>query len=106
MRLYKKHTDNPFKEHVNLKLPIDETYILSELSKTAFKLYLFVREYSFRNEGFIIFDFALAKAICKFKQDKSVYNALSELVSKEILASSKDSIEYYYNPRYIGNEKE
>jgi hypothetical protein len=106
VRLHKKHIENPFKEHVGLKLGMNETHKISELSKTAVKLYLFIREYSFRSGGCVIFDFSMAKALCGFKQDKSIYNALNELVRKDILASSEDPIEYYFNPRYISNEKE
>lgn len=87
-------------------LQMEETYKISKLSKTAMKLYLFIREYSFRTEGCIVFDFAMAKGLCEFKQNKSVYNALNELVEQDILASSKDSIEFFYNPRFIANEKE
>jgi regulatory protein YycI of two-component signal transduction system YycFG len=106
VRLHNKHKETPFKAHVGLKVSMDETYKISELSKTAMRLYLFIREYSFRTDGKVVFDFAVAKALCNFKQDKSVYNALNELIRKDIIACSEDSIEYYYNPRYIGNEKE
>jgi len=106
MRLHKHYKENPFKDEVGLRLGMEETITISELSKTAMKLYLFIREYSFRTKGYIVFDFAMAKGLCGFKQNKSVYNALNELIDKEIIADSKDSLEYYYNPRFINNEKE
>lgn len=105
VRLHNKHKESPF-DKGELKVNIDETYTLSELSKTAMKLYLFVREYAFRTEGRIIFDFNMAKGLCGFKQDKSVYNALNELIAKDIVAASEDSLKYYYNPKFIGKEKE
>ena len=106
VRLKKKHTTNPFKAHAGLQLQMEETYKISELSKTAMKLYLHIREYSFRTNGCIVFDFAVAKGLCGFKQNKSVYNALSELIEQDIIAGTEDSVEFYYNPRFISNEKE
>ena len=48
----------------------------------------------------------MAKGVCGFKQNKSVYNALNELVSLGIIAGMDDPNEFYYNPEFIGNEKE
>jgi len=101
-----QHTESPFKGHVGLKLQMEETHKIATLSKTGMKLYLFVREYSFRTKGYILFDFAMAKGICDFKQNKSVYNAINELVEADILARTKDAVEFYYNPRFISHEKE
>jgi len=100
-----KHKVNPFKED-ELKLEMEATRAIGELSKTAIKLYLFVREYSFRTKGYVILDFSMAKSVCGFKQNKSVYNALNELIEQDILAKTEDSVEFYYNPKFIANEKE
>jgi len=105
MSHHKQHTENPF-EQGGLKLQMKETNTISELSKTAMKLYLFIREYSFRTKGYIVIDFDMAKGLCGFKQSKSIYNALNELVRHDILAASKDSLEFYYNPKFINPEKE
>ena len=105
MRNHKKHTETPF-DGGSLKLSMNETYEISKLSKTALKLYLFIREYSFRTNGVIFFDKNMAKGVCGFKQNKSVYNALNELVSLDIIAGMNDPNEFYYNPEFIGNEKE
>jgi len=106
MRLKKQYETNPFKDG-ELKMGIEETYIIGELSKTAMKLYLFIREYSFRMKGgSIIFDISTAKNVCSFKQNKSVYNALNELINSNIIAGTKDSDTFYYNPKFINHEKE
>jgi hypothetical protein len=105
VRLHKKHTENPFQEG-ELNIKMEEAYIIKGLSKTAMKLYMFLREHAFRTNGRVIFDFAMAKGICNFKQDKSVYNALGELINNDIIAGSDDSIEYYYNPNFMSNQKE
>jgi hypothetical protein len=106
MRLHRQYKENPFKKEVELKLKMEETRKISELSKTAMRVYLFIREYSFRTKGCILFDISMAKDICGFRQNKSIYNALNELVSADILAGTKDSVEFYYNPKFINNEKE
>jgi hypothetical protein len=100
-----KHKTNPFSEG-ELKLEMEATRTIGELSKTATRLYLFVREYSFRTKGYVVLDFSMAKSLCGFKQNKSVYNALNELIEQGILAKTEDSIEFYYNPKFIANEKE
>jgi len=105
MRNHKQHVDNPFKNN-GLMVGIEEAHKIGELSKTAVKLYLHIREYSFRTKGYLLFDFSMAKELCGFKQNKSVYNALNELVDANILAGMKDSCEFYYNPKFINHERE
>jgi len=107
MRYHKNHTTSPYKDS-ELLLEINATKTLSEISKTAFKLYLYIRDNSLRvkNEGVILFDFTEAKEMCTFKQDKSIYNALSELINKDILAGRKEHDEFYYNPKFINYKKE
>ena len=105
MIIHPKHSKNIFEDCV-LAIGMDEAIAIGELSKTAIRLYLFLREHAFRTKGHLIVDFELAKQLCQYKQNKSVYNALNELVSNNILAKSKDSIEFYYNPKFINHEKE
>jgi hypothetical protein len=106
MRNHKEHEISPFNSEDDLAITLEDAEILSKLSKTAFKLFLFIKENSFREDGTIFFDKPEAKRICGFKQDKSVYNGLNELVDLEILAGMKDSKEFYYNPKYINSENE
>jgi hypothetical protein len=105
MIIHKKHSENIFKDCV-LSIGMNEAVSIGGLSKTSIRLYLFLREHAFRTNGYLIIDFELAKQLCQYKQNKSVYNALNELVSNNILAKSKDSIEFYYNPKFISHEKE
>jgi len=104
MRNHKIHTNTPFSG--GLEVTIDNARVITGLSKTASRLYMFIRESSVRNNGIIIFNFKAAKSTCGFKQDKSVYNALSELINKDILAGREESDEFYYNPKFINNKKE
>lgn len=101
MRYHKKHEDNPFNKDSHLMIRIKDVTLLSKMSKTALRLYLYIREYTYVDEELIIFNKTEAKKVCGFKQDKSIYNALSELIDLEILAGTKDPFEFYYNPKYI-----
>lgn len=107
MRYHKKHVVCPYKD-CDVVLDIECTKILAEMSRTALKLYLYIRDYSNRinDEGIILFDFIEAKELCGFKQDKSVYNALSELINKDVLAGREKHDEFYYNPKFINYKKE
>jgi len=106
MLIHPKNSKNIFKSDSELAIGMKEAVSIGELSKTAIRLYLFIREYAFRTNGHVVIDFDLAKQLCGYKQNKSVYNALNELISNNILAKSQDSIEFYYNPKFISHEKE
>jgi hypothetical protein len=106
MRYHKKHIVSPYSDLDKLELSIDGLKIVSELSKTALKLYVFIREESIKVDKIVYFDRKKAKYSCEFKQDKSVYNALSELINVDILAGRSEYDEFYYNPKFITNEKE
>lgn len=105
MKYHKEHTDNPFG---NLKLEITNNVLntINNLSKTALKIYCYINVYSYREDGIVYFDIKEAKEICGFKGNKSIYNALSELINSDILAGRKNANEYYFNPKYINKQKE
>jgi len=94
------HDNNPFDEDV-LNVPFEYVRVISELSKTASKVLLYIIETSYKEDGIIYFDMKNAKFELEFKENKSIYNGLSELVNVDILAGRKDSSEFYYNPIYI-----
>jgi hypothetical protein len=100
-----KYNDNPF-EYAGLQVTFEVLLTLIGLSATSLKLFIYIRGYSFKDEGIVYLDKQAAKEHCEFKQDKSVYNALSELADAKILARSRESFEYYYNPKFITNQKE
>lgn len=105
MRNHIKYSENPYK-YADLMLGIDETKVLSELSKTSLRLYLYIRERSVRVKDVLYFEIKESKKYCNFKQDKSVYNALSELINNNILAGREKHDEFYFNPKFINEEKE
>lgn len=105
MRNHKIHTESPFLDG-GLILDIDTLRLVASLSKTAFKLFIYIKEASYREGGVIYFDKYEAKSYCGFKQDKSIYNALNELVNIYVLAGKKEPNEFFYNPIYIKNSKE
>ena len=105
MRYHKKHDENPYKES-DLMLGINETKVLFELSKTSIRLYLYIRERSVRVKDILYFEIKESKKYCNFKQDKSVYNALSELINNNILAGREKHDEFYFNYKFINKEKE
>ena len=100
MKYNKQHEENPF-EDSELIISDEAVEKLSELSKTAFRLYNYINSFSYRNKGIIYFDKDDAKVELEFSQMKSIYNGLNELVAQEILAGRKDSTEFYFNPKYI-----
>ena len=117
MKNHKEHTETPFEpldenfnviefKDIQLEVNSDSLEVISKLSKTAMKLYKYIRVDGFREDKFILIDINEAKSHCEFKQNKSVYNALSELINVEILAGRKSSSEFYYNPKYIGHKKD
>jgi hypothetical protein len=117
MRNHKIHTETPFTfldenfndvefEKIQLEVTINSLDKISTLSKTAIKLYKHLRMDAFREDKILYFDIKEAKEYCEFKQDKSIYNALKELVKAGILAGRKNPSEFYYNPKYICHKKE
>ena len=100
-----RYDKNPFID-MGLVVGMDTAIVLSELSKTSFAIYLSIREYSVRIDGKIILNIKDIKEYAGFSQKKSVYNGVSELIAKNILACSEEWDEFYYNPKYIGPEKE
>lgn len=106
MRNHKKHSQSPFSKYEELQLKIEVAKIISELSKTSLKVLVYIKENAFRDDNLILIDKQDLKSYCGFKQDKSVYNALSELINHGIIASSNDVWEYYYNYEFISEIKE
>jgi hypothetical protein len=105
MRYHKEHNTNPF-DKSEVLIPIGIFNKISELSKTSLKVYKYIRTRAFKEDGILYFDIKDAKDYCGFKENKSIYNAMSELINSDILAGRKDANEYYFNPKYIKNEKE
>ena len=101
----KKYDDSPFKDR-ELEISFSMLFSLIGLSSTSLKLYLYIRGMSFRDNGIIYVDKKEAKQQCGFKQDKSFYNGITELVDSKILARTRTSFEYHYNPKFIEKEKE
>jgi len=101
----KKYNDNPF-VWTELRVAFEVLFTLIDLSSTSLKLYLYIRGQSYKDDGIVYVDKAEAKRMCDFKQDKSFYNGITELVEAKLLARTRESFEYYYNPKFINEEKE
>ena len=98
-----RYESNPYIDSIDL-IDIDIVRSLFGLSKTAFNVYLTIRERAIRLDGKVIVNVSELVRFCGFNQEKSVYNGLSELIRVGIIACSEDYDEFYYNPRYIGKE--
>ena len=105
MRNKKEHTKNPFDDS-ELKVSYDCFIRISKLSKTSIKVFMYIREDCFKRDGVLYFDKKAAKESCEFKEYKSIYNALSQLIDLGILAGKQNSDEFYYNPKFINEKKE
>jgi len=105
MKYHLEHTENPYIS-AELEITFDALDKITELSKTASKVYKYIRGRSYKEDGIVYFDIEDAMNHCDFKGEKSIYNALSELINSDILAGRKSSHEYYFNPKFINDKKE
>jgi len=101
----RKYDNNPFKDS-ELEITYENVEWMMRLNITALKMYLYIRGHSYRESGVVYFDKEASKVYCEFKQDKSVYNALYELIELGILARTRESFEFYFNPKFMDKEKE
>lgn len=105
MRNCLTHTESPYPES-RTKFGIEEYHLFNSLSRTAMKTLLYIAEHCVRDGRRILFDKEDAKFEIGFRENKSIYTALTELITKDILAGCKCSDEFYYNPIFINKEKQ
>ena len=104
MKNHKIHEENPF-ERIECEISVGVLNKISELSKTSLRIYKYINEYAHRQDGFIFIDKKELKFELEFRENKSIYNGLSELLSKDILAADTEKDRFYYNPKYIAHGK-
>jgi hypothetical protein len=104
MRNKKKHTNNPF-DDIKLEVTFEALLLISELSKTAMKVFVYIAGESYKENGIVYLDRKELKNFYGFKEDKSIYNGLVELIHRDILASTEQCNEFYYNPMFIDNRQ-
>lgn len=102
MKNHKKHSSNPF-EYCKSGINCEVLDVISELSKTAMRIYVYLYKHSFKQDGIVYLDRKEIKFELGFRENKSIYNGLSELLHKEIIASCTEKDEYYYNNKFINN---
>lgn len=102
MRNYNVHDSNPF-ELEEIEITQEALELVSELSKTGLRLYNYMYQFSLRKNGILYFDKKEAKFQLSFRESKSIYNGINELLNKGIIARRKSNEEFYYNPKYINN---
>ncbi len=96
------HDDNPF-DFNKLEITKEALELVSDLSKTGLRMYNYIYHFSYRKDGILYFDKKEAKFELNFRESKSIYNGINELLNKGILARRKSNEEFYYNPKYINN---
>ena len=97
MRNNKKHEINPF-DNVDCEVSTD---VLDVLSKTALKVFCYIADVSFREKDILYLDKKELKHFFRFKENKSIYNGLNELIKHDIIACTKVIDEFYYNKKFI-----
>jgi len=102
MRNYNVYDSYPFIPQ-EIEITQEALELVSELSKTGLRLYNYMYQCSLRKNGILYFDNKEAKFELSFKENKSIYNGINELLNKGIIARRKSNEEFYYNPKYINN---
>lgn len=100
MRNNKKHEINPFEE-VDCEVSTDVLSVLCELSKTALKVFCYIANVSYCENDILYLDKKELKEFFRFKENKSIYNGLNELIKHDIIACTKVMDEFYYNKKFI-----
>lgn len=101
MKNHKVNNENPFDKEIECEISLDILSVISELSKTSLRMYVYLAKYSYKRDGVVFIDKKELKFELGFKENKSIYNGLSELLNRDILAASNDKDVYFYNPQYI-----
>lgn len=76
-----------------------EPKMLIGMSKTAYNVLLYMMS-RMNFEGYVEFKYAQCKKEIGYKDNKSIYNAICELVKKDIIRP-KDEGGYWFNPNII-----
>jgi hypothetical protein len=77
--------------------------LIFDLTKTAQKVLGYFIENLGMNKDFVIFDRTKAKISSSLYSDSSIYQGLSELIQKSVIAKSKLSQIYFINPAILFN---
>ncbi len=86
-----------------VKLFVNEIQSLFGLSKTGIKTFGFLLNCLKINDDRVYMSYKDLMEYCDFKQLKSVYNGLSELVANKIIAMSTDPYLFFINPNLVFN---
>jgi len=100
VRTNKQHIDNPYKDS-NLLIDDDALDVLKELSPTGLKIYIHIRENCFCDNEFIFIFIDEIHSAIGYKEIKSVYNGLNELLKLDILSRTKEKGAFYYNKGFF-----
>lgn len=100
MRTNKQHINNPYS---NKEILIDDNAlgVLESLSPTGLKLYIYIRENCFcDNEIVFIFIDEIHSGI-GYKERKSIYNGINELLKLDMISKTKEKGAYFYNKGFF-----
>lgn len=104
MRTNKIYEDNPYGEQ-DLEIGISGLDMLKGISPTGLKIYVYLREYVFRDSELIFIYIEDIQKGLKYKEPKSVYNGVNELLSFNVISKSKEKSAFYYNKMFFEQKK-
>lgn len=74
-----------------------------ELSKTAIRVFGYIINNLVPNKDIVYIDLQEVLKYTKYKEEKSVYKGIAELVNAEIIARSTNHVKYFINPLIFFN---
>lgn len=105
MRNYKEHNANPYKANANVEISMEVLINIADLNKTGLRLYSWIRENVYRDEERVYIDVMECYKGLRFKERKSVYEGLNDMLKVGIIAKTTIKGEFYYSNKYFGLEK-
>lgn len=97
------HIKEEVDKEMFVKLFKSQIQAMFSFSHTAYRIFGYLLNATRINEDMIYFDLEDCMKYCGYKSPRSVFNALAELVDKEIIARGNSHAVYHINPAVFFN---
>lgn len=100
VRTNKQHINNPYNDR-EILINDEALEVLGSLSPTGLKIYIYIRENCFCDNEIIFIFIDEVHNGTGYRERKSIYNGINELLSLDMISKTKEKGAYYYNKGFF-----